>query len=127
MPKRLLALVLVCGLLITSGCVAAAVGAGAGAGTYAFVKGKTVATIDSPYNDVWEAAGATLREYEITVTSDTRDAMGGSYKGERHDGSNVVVDIRSLARNSTEVSVRIGAFGDRTFQEQFLDNVRQRL
>lgn len=123
-------LTLVCALALVagaSGCVAAAVGAGAGVGTYAYVKGVSEALIEAPYNDVWRATGQVLRDYEINITSESRDALAGSYKGERHDGTNVIVDLDSVARNTTKVRVRLGAFGDRLYQERLIDDIKARL
>lgn len=127
MLKRFLSLAL--GVVATagSGCVALAVGAGAGVGTYAFVQGATETTLEAPYNTVWAATGQVLQEYEITVSKQTRDAMGGVYKGERHDGSNVVIDVESVGRNVTKFRIRVGAFGDQVYQERLVDDVKARL
>lgn len=111
----------------TSGCVALVVGAGAGAGTYGFVKGKTEVVLESPYNTVWKATGSALRAAGVTPTGQTRDALAGTYKGERADGANVVVDVSSLARNTTTLGIRVGAFGDRAFQERLADDIKGRL
>jgi len=126
MRTRWMTLLLVGALAGPVGCVAVAA-AGAGAGTYAFVKGSTEFNVDAPYNDVWHVTGEVLREYEITITDQSRDALEGTYKGERHDGSNVVVDVASLQRDVTKVKIRVGAFGDRAFQERFADSLKARL
>ena len=126
MRNRLLTITIALVFFGSSGCVAVAA-AGAGAGTYAFVKGVTEVNVDAPYNDVWHAAGESLRELEVTITSQTRDALAGSYKGERHDGANVVVDLESVKRGTTKLRVRVGAFGDRAFQERLANNIQARL
>lgn len=126
MRHRILGLALALAVLGSSGCVAVAA-AGAGAGTYGYIKGVTEVIVDAPYNDVWHATGEALRALEVTVTTQTRDALAGSYKGERHDGANVVVDLESIARNTTKIRIRVGAFGDRTFQERLADDIKQQL
>lgn len=126
MFKRILPVAFAMCALITSGCVAVAA-AGAGAGTYAYVRGVTEIIVDAPYNDVWHAAGEALDHFEINITSQTRDALAGSYKGEQHDGTNVIVDVESIARNTTKLTIRVGAFGDRTLQERIGDEIQQRL
>ena len=118
--------VLVC-VLLSAGCTAVIVGAGAGAGTFAYVKGVTQATYDAPYNDVWDATGASLDHFGIKLSDKTRDALAGSYKGERHDGTNVIVDIASIARDKTSVEIRVGIFGDRDIQEKIAEDIEKRL
>ena len=127
MLKRFLPGLLALCVLASSGCLAVAVGAGAGAGTYAYVKGVTEVTYNAPYNDVWRAAGDSLRHFDIRISSQNRDALAGSYKGERHDGTNVIIDVESASRNKTRVAVRVGAFGDRELQETIADDIRNRL
>lgn len=126
MRTRILTIAVAVVLLGSSGCVAVAA-AGAGAGTYAYVKGVTEVNVGAPYNDVWHATGESLRELEVTITSQTRDALAGSYKGERHDGANVIVDVESLKRDTTKVRIRVGAFGERSFQERLINSIQSRL
>src|SRR5262245_22859793 len=69
------------GLLLQSGCTLLLVGGGAAAGIggYAYAEGDLTATESAPLANVLTATEATLKELEFPITSQTKDALSGSF------------------------------------------------
>lgn len=126
MQSRTMAAVCLAIVVGSSGCAAVAAG-GAAVGTYAYVKGVTEVLIEAPYNRVWTAMNDVLAEMELLHFQAKRDALSGKFTGELHDGTNVIVDVESLTPNTTQVKIRVGAFGDRAKQEDIADRLADRL
>ena len=113
-----LAVVLGCVAVLASGCsrkmfIAGAAATGIGVGTYAYVKGNLKRTYDAPMDKVWEATLATMKEFNLTVVSQKKDAFNGVIDGKMADGRSFQINVVRLANNSTEVGIRVGTFGDR--------------
>jgi hypothetical protein len=130
--KKLTPVVLLCCLLIalnacTRYVVAGAVAAGAAAGTYFFVKGNLKRSYEAPIERVWEATVQSVEEFKLATESKKHDAFGGEIKGKMADGTSYTIELKRLGEKSTEVGVRIGAFGDRTKSEAIHDKILSKL
>ena len=113
-----LAVVLGCILLLVSGCsrrmfIAGAAATGIGVGTYAYVKGNLQRTYEAPMDRVWTATMATMKEFNLTIKSQRKDAFNGVIDGEMADGRTFQINVVRQAANTTEVGIRVGVFGDR--------------
>ncbi|MGD9251320.1 MAG: DUF3568 family protein [Desulfobacterales bacterium] len=113
-----LAVVLGCILLLVSGCsrkmfIAGAAATGIGVGTYAYVKGNLQRTYEAPMDKVWNATMATMKEFDLTIKSQRKDAFNGVIDGEMADGRTFQINVVRQAANTTEVGIRVGVFGDR--------------
>lgn len=113
-----LAVVLGCILLLVSGCsrkmfIAGAAATGIGVGTYAYVKGNLQRTYEAPMDKVWNATMATMKEFNLTIKSQRKDAFNGVIDGEMADGRTFQINVVRQAANTTEVGIRVGVFGDR--------------
>lgn len=115
--------------MVVSGCAVAvlATGAGLGAGTYAWIKGELKRTYPATYDAVWNASSDALQSLEMPVVSQQRDALKGTIMAKRADGSDVRVDVKYLTENTTQVSVRIGLFGDRPDSARVHETIQARL
>lgn len=115
--------------MVASGCAVAvlATGAGLGAGTYAWIKGELKRTYPATYDAVWNASSDALQSLEMPVLSQQRDALKGTIMAKRADGSDVRVDVKYLTENTTQVSVRIGLFGDRPDSARVHETIQARL
>jgi hypothetical protein len=130
--KKLAPVVLLCCLLIglnacTRYVVAGAVAAGAAAGTYFFVKGNLKRSYEAPVEKVWEATLQAVEEFKLETESKKHDAFGGQIEGKMADGDSFKIELKTLGEKSTEVGVRIGAFGDRTKSEAIHDKILSKL
>jgi uncharacterized protein YceK len=115
--------------MVVSGCAVAvlATGAGLGAGTYAWIKGELKRTYPATYDAVWNASSDALQSLEMPVVSQQRDALKGTIMAKRADGSDVRVDVKYLTENTTQVSIRIGLFGDRPDSARVHETIQARL
>ncbi len=115
--------------MVASGCAVAvlATGAGLGAGTYAWLKGELRRTYPATYDAVWNASSDALQSLEMPVVSQQRDALKGTIMAKRADGSDVRVDVKYLTDNTTQVSIRIGLFGDRPDSARVHETIQARL
>ncbi|MDA2917237.1 DUF3568 domain-containing protein, partial [Nitrospinae bacterium AH_259_B05_G02_I21] len=115
--------------MVASGCAVAvlATGAGLGAGTYAWLKGELQRTYPATYDAVWNASSDALQSLEMPVVSQQRDALKGTIMAKRADGSDVRVDVKYLTDKTTQVSIRIGLFGDRADSARVHETIQARL
>jgi hypothetical protein len=130
--KKLTPVVLLCCLLIglnacTRYVVAGAVAAGAAAGTYFFVKGNLKRNYEAPVERVWKATLQAVQELKLATESKKHDAFGGEIKGKMADGTSFTIELKRLGEKSTEVGVRVGAFGDRIKSEAIHDKILSKL
>lgn len=125
---RRLTISLVMGMVV-SGCAVAvlATGAGLGAGTYAWIKGELKRTYPVTYDAAWNASSDALQSLEMPVVSQQRDALKGTIMAKRADGSDVRIDVKYLTENTTQVSIRIGLFGDRADSARVHETIQARL
>ncbi len=125
---RRLTISLIMGMVV-SGCAVAvlATGAGLGAGTYAWIKGELKRTYPVTYDAAWNASSDALQSLEMPVVSQQRDALKGTIMAKRADGSDVRIDVKYLTENTTQVSIRIGLFGDRADSARVHETIQARL
>jgi hypothetical protein len=113
-----------------SGCLAAAgvaAAGAAGAGGYAYMKGKVSYTFQSSVEDTWSAARKSLAELQMPILEEERQASsGGFFRSETTDGTAVRIYLEAVEEEGppptrgTEVTVRVGTFGDYTVSDKIL-------
>jgi hypothetical protein len=114
-------------LACAGGCVALAVGAAAGAGAYAYHAGKLTATLDGSLDESYEASRAALKSLEFTETSAAKDAFEGRIVAKMADNTDVKVGLEKKGEAATEITIRIGTFGDEAKSTAILADIRKRL
>jgi hypothetical protein len=134
MVKRRLQLValLCCFLIGLSACsrkwvVIGAAAAAVGTGAYYYVKGELKRNYDAPMDKTWDATVKALEALQINVESKQNDALTGVINGKLADGKSYTVNVKRLGENLTEVSIRIGTFGDRERAEAIHDKILSNL
>ncbi|CAG0997306.1 hypothetical protein PHYC_02646 [Phycisphaerales bacterium] len=112
-----------------AGCLAVAVGAGAaaGVGTYAYVTGKLTSTVDAPLDRTFDATTKALETMGFNPVSTDRDAFQGRFVSKMADDTEVKVDLAKKTETSTEVSIRVGTFGDEKQSVAILDEIKKNL
>ena len=112
-----------------SGCSAAVLVAGgaAGAGGIVWVKGKLKEQLDSPLTKVHEATITVLKAFELRVEKDMKDKLAAKVESRFADGKRLWIDIRSISESLTEISIRIGVFGNKARSERILRKIREYL
>ena len=112
---------------VQEGCVAAVVGAGAGAGTYAYVRGEYQTTYSYPLEKTYSATLAALKDLQMPVVSSVKDLTDGTIESKKGDGSDVKILLKSEGVNVTSVKVRIGVFGNEAASRLIADKISGRL
>lgn len=112
-----------------AGCPAAVFVAGgaAGAGGVVWVKGKLKEQLDSPLTKVHEATITALKVFELPVEKNVKDKLAAKVESRFADGKQLWIDIRSVTESLTEISIRIGVFGNKTRSERILGKIREYL
>jgi len=110
-----------------SGCAALVVGAAAGAGAYAYSTGKLTATLDAPLEASYDAARAACKALELRERSANKDAFEGKVDASTADNSDVTIRVTKLAEKSTQVTIRVGTFGDEHKSSAILAEMRKRV
>lgn len=125
---KLLAAAALCALPATqAGCLIAAAGA-AGAGTAAYVRGDTDATVSAGPEAVTEAARAVAeQDMKLAVVSSTASAVDGKVVARTANDAKLAVVVKSAGENLSKVSVRVGNFGNEDLQQQVLEKIKARL
>ena len=113
MKRNQASVILLAGLLTTSGCAVAVLGMGAAAGTgAAYVTGKDTRTYDSEYHQTAQACMETLTSLKIPVSQTSADELKTTIQARRADETPVHIEVvRSREPRRSEVGVRTGVVG----------------
>ena len=124
--KALLAALLAGGtLLLQSGCVGL-VAVGAGAGTVAYIRGDLEVESTKPVDQVMAAIEQTCTELNFNIDKKETKAFTGTVVA---DGDFGRVVFKAKARNpeKTELSIRVGPFGDQGASELIYEKLKPKL
>src|SRR5262245_32024344 len=125
------ALVLLVSVLLftTSGCLLFVAGAAAGAGAagYAYANGVLKATEPAPLDRVWSASVDAMKDLEYSITKQAKDALTGNLTARNASDKKIEIQMKKLSENSTEISIRVGTFGDENLSRVILDKIKKRL
>jgi hypothetical protein len=124
--RHLAVLIISAGLGVgLSGCIAVA--AGAGAGTVAYLRGDLQTALPHSYERVLDAARDTLKDLGFAAVSDRADALTAELISRNARDQRVVVGVQKAGDNLTNLSIRVGTFGDERQSQAILEGIRQRL
>ncbi len=125
--QKLLILVLLaaCPFILTGCLAAAAVGgaAAAGAGTVAYIKGELKATEEATLNKTWEATVAAIDELQFLVVNKIKDNVSAEIQAKTADNKTVKIQLKRVTDNLTDISIRIGTFGDESLSRYILSKI----
>ena len=125
----LLASLLVCMLLFSSGCVAVIAGAAA-AGTgvgVAYYEGALRGSLIGDPMAVAAAGKAAMQELGIRVSSDHADVSGGEVVGQTVSGKKVTIAVKPEGQKISGVTIRVGFFGDEQISRQIFNKMEAQL
>ena len=112
---------------LEAGCVVAAAGAAAGAGTVAFVEGKLVVTVDSPYNNTVRATDQAIAQLQFLKLTDRRDDLTATLTARTAQDKKVTVDVERQADHLTKLEIRVDTFGDKALSQTIYERIRSNL
>ncbi len=94
-------------LVFANGCFLFVGAAGAGAGAVWYY-GALKSTEETGHKAVHAAAKQALEQLEIPVQTSSVDATAGTIEGETADNKQVVISVKHLTENTTELTIRVG-------------------
>lgn len=100
-------------LLVTTGCGAIIVGGGAALGTYAYVNGEATGTYDATLDKAFAASKAACDEFGIPIIKEEKDNSSAKIQGKLNDDT-VTISLELVGEGITEISVRVGLWGNET-------------
>ena len=128
MRKRRIALiVLLAGAAVSlSGCVVAAVGAGV-VGTVAYVTGDLEAVEARKLDEVHDATLEAMKALDLHVTKQTKDALSAVIVARDAQDKKITVKLNATGSEVTELSIRVGAFGNEEKSRLIYKEIRRNL
>jgi hypothetical protein len=128
MQKRKVVLVflLAATAVLVQGCMLAVVGAGA-AGTVAYIRGDLEAVESRNIDAVYAATKKAVDELGFKVTKHTKDALGAEIVARDAADKKVTIKLKTTAENTTQLSIRVGTFGDETKSQLIYDKIKENL
>jgi hypothetical protein len=129
MKLRWLSWLLIPACAAAAGCAALVLGAGAGAGAYSYVQGELIRTYPATYTDTMNVCTRLLDDLGMPVKEKRSDGEQTTILSERKDGTPVVIKVKIISLEVTEVSVRTGVVGlwDRGASASFHEFIAARL
>lgn len=110
-----------------AGCVAVAAGAVVGAGAYAYHAGRLNSSLDAPLDRSYDAALAAVRDMEWTQVSTAKDTLDAKIVARTAEDKEVTVRLKRVTDEATDISIRIGGFGDERASTALLARIRGHL
>jgi hypothetical protein len=112
-------------LTLSSGCIAAA--AGAGAAGVAYVMGDLTANLDASLDRSYRAAQRAVEQLEFTKVSESKDALIGVIKVHNAVNQKIKITLERTGDNLTKVTIRVDTFGDQPLSLAILDKIKSNL
>lgn len=115
--------------LMQIGCVAAAItgGVAAGAGTVAYLKGELKSLEDANIDRVWRATEGAVNELNFIVTNKVKDAVSAKLDALTAVNKSVHITLKRKTDSLTEITIRIGTFGNEQLSRLILEKIQKRL
>lgn len=122
-----LAALLAATLLLSAGCGAMIVGGGAAAvGTYAYVNGQSIGTYDADIATAFAASKTACNQLGIPVIKEKMTRSDGEIQG-KLSGELVTISLKTVGAGLTEISVRVGLWGNKASSRRIHSAINQHL
>jgi len=102
-------------------------GAAAGVTGYKYYEGALEVVYESPFMETWDAALGVLDRMDIEVTNKKHDLTSGKISAMRSDEKEVSLSFKYRSTEETEVSIRVGIFGDEHASDALKEEIRKEL
>lgn len=122
--KMWLTIIVVIGLLMNSGC-ALLVGGAAGAGTFAYLEGELKSDEEISLDRLWSATQKAIKDMEFTIKTKKKDSLSAKLVALTAEEKNINIDLKRKSDNITELSIRVGRFGDESLSLKILEEIKK--
>ena len=111
--------------LLFSGCVPVALVAGAAAGIagYKYFEGALTVVYNAPFKDTWKASLEALEDMDLKIEDKNHKLSSGKIKAKRTDETAVALSMKYLSSDQTEVTIKVGLFGDEAESNNIKDKI----
>lgn len=113
-------------LLITTGCAAAVVGGVAAVGTYTYVAGQLKYTHNGNLENTYQAALKSCSSLGLLIVDQDKKLSKASLRVKEGD-RDIWINLKVSSSTTTEVSIRVGYFGDETASRKIHEAIRANL
>ena len=131
MLRKIITLLVVPVLFVITSCAAPliplAAGAGAGAGGYAWYKGEMVRNFEKPMGAAYAASLKAVKSMGLAINKKTKGPFEARVESTLADGKGVFIKIKKLSSKTSEVAIRVGAFGDEQKSSHIMRQIEKRL
>ena len=117
-------------LLCLAGCaplVFLGAGGAAGVAGYKFSQGALSVIYQAPYMETWDATQVALSRMNLKVQKQGHDITAGNIEAQRADETPVNISMKYRSSEETEVSIRVGVFGDKDTSMLIKEEIRKTL
>jgi hypothetical protein len=114
------------GLVMLSGCPAVLVGAGA-VGTVAYLEGDLKSVEPHSLDETYKATHKVLKDLDMKVVKDTKKKERAEIAARDEGDRKVTIILTSEYEGITNISIRIGMFGDETRSRSLYTKIHQAL
>jgi hypothetical protein len=126
--QAVLATLLTTAAVFVSGCLAAAIGAGViGVGTVAYIKGDLEVVETRDIDVVYEATRKAVRQLGLRMIKERKDPDSGLIVAHDADYKEIKITLKSTADGGTELSIRVGLFGDQATSVRIYQKIHDNL
>jgi hypothetical protein len=112
------------GVVLLSGCPAVIVGAGA-AGTMAYLDGALKSVEPHSIDEVYKATQKVLKDLDMKVVKDTKKKERAEIAARDEGDRKLTITLTSEYEGITNISIRIGMFGDETRSRSLYTKIHQ--
>ena len=114
-------------LVNMSGCVALLAGAAGGAGTQAWLSGKLVQDVNTPFENTIYAAKTALESLNLGIVKEIKKTDVAQIKSNYTDGETIWIDIHRISQSTSRIAVRVGAMPDQEAAVEILNKIKEYL
>ena len=100
---------------------------GAAAGTVGYISGDLKATLAGQFQDVVAATDSAISENSITQVSKEEASHNVVYELRTPQDDKIELTVTRASRDLTNVTIRVGVFGDEPLSRRILNEIETRL
>ena len=109
---------------LAAGCAPLIIGAAGATAGVAYLRGSLNATFPATVPQVTSAAEAALNRMMMSEISVVGDATGAELRARSATDDRIRIDISPAGSGVTEMSIRVGTFGDQAKSQMIYDEIR---
>jgi hypothetical protein len=111
--------------LAFSSCIPVALvaGAAAGIGGYKYIEGALTVIYNASFKNTWNASLEALEPLDLKIEGKDHGTSSGKIKAKRSDGTGVTLSMKYLSSDQTEMTIKVGLFGDEKESNAIKDKI----